>query len=216
MEFDIYVNTTSKVARASASSGVAVPSVRPRLQTHLLLSVYFFASGEDPALLSGSPSFRVALKDANEPSGSVLALLSAATDTLADGYKFEWATLDSSALRTLLGDQESASAVLEIEWTISSAVERVSIPVTIDNAWLRTADSAPDPAADAIEAYLTARCVRFDTAQTLTGTQVDRALSNLGITNIRSATLTSAGFLVLTNDAGDTFHLGLNSGSPPA
>lgn len=215
MEATIYVNTSLREARA-ALTGTALPVVPVRLQTHLLLSVYFFETDGDPALLSGSPSFRVALKDKNEPSGSVLALLSAATATGADYYEFEWASVDSSALRTLLGDAATADAVLEIEWTISSDIERVQIPVTIDNAWLRTADSAPDPAADEIEDFLSARCVRFDEAQTLTGTQIDRALTNLGITNIRSLNITSAGYLVLTNDSGDTFHLGLNSGSPPA
>lgn len=215
MEFEVFINTTTKAARA-ALTGLAVPEITPRLQTHLLLTTYFFATDADPALLTGSPTFRVALKDKNEPSGAVLALLSAATATGTDYYEFEWASLDSSALRTLLGDNESAEAVLEIEWTISGDVERVAIPVTIENAWIRSADSAPDPAADEIEAFLTARCVRFDTAQTLTGTQIDRALTNLGITNIRSINITSAGYLVFTNDAGDTFHIGLNSGSPPA
>lgn len=214
MEAALYVNTTTKVIRAAAT-GSALPSVPVRLQTHLKLTVYFYADGEDPALLSGSPTFRVALKDANEPSGSVLALLSAATATGADYYEFEWASVDSSALRTLLGDSASAAAMLELEWTISSEVERASLPVTISNAWIRTADSAPDPAADEAEAWLTARAVRFDTAQTLTGTQIDRALTNLGITNIRSVNITSAGYLVLTNDTGEAFHLGLNPGSPP-
>jgi hypothetical protein len=67
VEYDVYVNTTTKVALASAT-GVAVPVITPRLQTHLRLRVYFFAPGDDPALLSGSPTFRVALKDKYEPS----------------------------------------------------------------------------------------------------------------------------------------------------
>lgn len=142
MEATIYVNTTNKRAQASTTL-TALPAVSPRLQTHLLLTVYFFASGSDPALLS-SPTFRVALKDKDEPSGSVLALLSAATATGTDYYEFEWASVDSSALRTLLGDLPSVEAMLEIEWTIAADNERVSIPVTIHNAWLRTADSAPD------------------------------------------------------------------------
>lgn len=215
MEYDIYVNTTLKAAR-NALTGFAAPVITPRLQTHLRLRVYFFATGEDPALLTGSPTFRVALKSANEPSGSVLALLSAATATGTDYYEFEWSSIDSAALRALLGDLPSADAVLEIEWTISSDIERVAIPVTVANAWLRSADSAPDPAADEAAAWLSARAVRFDEAQTLTDAQIDRALTNLGITNIRSINITAAGYLVFTNDAGDTFHLGLNSGSPPA
>lgn len=142
MEATIYVNTSTKRA-TSTLAGLVVPTVPVVLQTHLALTVYFFATGASPALLSGA-TFRVALKDKLTPSGSVLALLSAATTTNATSYVFEWTTVDSSALRTLIGDAESCEAVLDIEWTISATVERVQIPVTITNSWLRTADAAPD------------------------------------------------------------------------
>jgi hypothetical protein len=155
VEATLYVNTSTKEIRSSATSA-SIPDVRPRLQTHLLLTAYFFATGADPALLS-TPTFRVALKSAIEPSGSVLALLSAATAEGADYYEFEWASVDSAALRTLMGDEESVPAVLEIEWTIGGDVERASIPVTIDNAWIRSGDDAPDPVADASWAWLKAR-----------------------------------------------------------
>ena len=155
MEATLYVNTSTKEIRSSATSA-SIPDVRPRLQTHLLLTAYFFATGADPALLS-TPTFRVALKSAIEPSGSVLALLSAATAEGADYYEFEWASVDSAALRTLMGDEESVPAVLEIEWTIGGDVERASIPVTIDNAWIRSGDDAPDPTSDESWAWLKLR-----------------------------------------------------------
>lgn len=179
MEATLFVNTDTKVIRASLT-GTALPSVPVRLQTHLLLTVYFFATGEDAALLAGSPTFRVALKDKNEPSGSVLALLSAPTDTLADGYEFEWSSVDSAALRTLLGDSfDPAPAVLEIEWTISGVVERASMLVEIQNAWIRPDDSGPD-------------FFPFE------------------------ATITDAGYLRLMDSTGTVFHIGLNTGEPPA
>lgn len=143
MEATVYVNTTSKEALASLT-GSGKPSVTPILQTHLLLNVFFFATGAAAALLDNATTFRVALKDALNPSGAVLALLSAPTATGADFYEFEWAQLDSTALRTLLGDAPCASAVLEISWTLNTVVERVHIPVSIVNAWIRTADTAPD------------------------------------------------------------------------
>lgn len=146
MEFDIFVNTDSIVARSSLT-GSALPSVAPRLQTHLLLNVYFFSSIDGvntAALLEGTPSFRVALKDVLNPDSAVLALLSAPTGTGADFYEFEWQQIDSVALRTLIGESENMAAMLEIEWTISGVVERVSIPVSIGNAWIRLSDSAPD------------------------------------------------------------------------
>lgn len=143
MEATIFVNTTRKLLRA-ALTGTAPPEVKPRLQTHLKLTVKFFAEDEDPALLAEATTFRVVLKNKLEPSGSVLALLSAPTATGADYYEFEWASVDSAALRTLLGDAESADAVLEVEWTLNTTIERASMDVTIQNAWARTADSAPD------------------------------------------------------------------------
>ena len=155
MEATLYVNTTSKVIRA-ATTGTALPTVPVRLQTHLLLTTYFFAEGDDPALIDGA-SFRVALKDATEPSASVLALLSSPTATGADHYKFEWTAVDSAALRTLIGDAPSVQAVLEIEWTVGADVERASMFVTIGNAWVRSGDDAPDPVADASWAWLKAR-----------------------------------------------------------
>jgi hypothetical protein len=69
--------------------------------------------------------------------------------------------------------------MLEVEWTIAAAVERVQIPVTILNAWTRTADAAPDFIAFA-------------------------------------ATITATGYLRLVNSSGDIFHVGLNTGEPPA
>lgn len=177
MEAAIFVNITDIVPRA-ALTGNALPSVPVKLQTHLKLTVSFFETGDAAALLAGA-TFRVALKDKNEPSGSVLALLSAATATGADYYEFEWTTVDSAALRTLIGDSESCDAILEIEWTIAADVERVQIPVTIMNAWLRTADAAPDFIAFAAE-------------------------------------ITATGYLRLVNSEGTVFHIGLNTGEPPA
>lgn len=142
MEAALYLNTTTLVARA-AVTGVAIPAITARLQAHLKLTCYFFATGEDPALVSGA-TFRVALKDVNEPSGTVLALLSSPTATGADHYEFEWASLDSSGLRTLLGDNKEAPVILEVEWTIGGTVERISVHAVVQNAWIRTADAAPD------------------------------------------------------------------------
>ena len=178
MEATLYVNTTTNEIRA-ALTGAAIPSVPVKLQTHLNLTVYFFATNAAAALLDGSTTFRVALKDINTPSGSVLALLSAPTDTLATGYEFEWASVDSSALRTLIGDSDSVEAALEIEWTLATTKERASLLVTIQNAWIRTADAAPD-----FQAF---------------GTSI-----------------TAAGYLRLVDSTGTVFHIGLNTGEPPA
>ena len=186
MEATIYVNTTSLVAR-SALTGIQVPPVTARLQAHLKLTIVFFEPDEEPALLAGA-TFRVALKSLATPTGSVFALLSAPTATNADSYEFEWDSIDAAALRTALGDSPDLAAKLEIEWTIDDLIERVAIPVTIQNAWLRSADSAPDPAADESDAWLIAQL---------------------------ASRITAGGYMRFVNSTGDVFHIGLNSGEPP-
>lgn len=171
----LYVNTTTNSIRAS-TTGTAYPDVAVRLRNHLKLTVYFFASGGDPALISGV-SFRVALKDINEPTGSVLALLTAATATGDDYYEFEWDSVDSAALRTLMGDSPSIGAVLEIEWTVGDVVERANMPVVIGNAWIATTDSAPDPTADASWEWLK---LRAPEANGFTHDDTDKTLAVTG------------------------------------
>ena len=205
----------NKRARASVD-GVSLPVIAPVLQSHLKLTTYFFTPGSDPALLNESTTFRVALKKESTPSGSVLALLSAPTDSGADYYEFEWAQIDSTALRTLLGDStDGAAAVLEIEWTLSATVERVSIPVVINNAWIRTDDSAPNPEEDGSDAFVAARAVCYDRTQTLTDEQKLQALANVGIVGIKSITFVN-GCLRFVFDNDDVAFAFLNSGEPPA
>lgn len=143
MEFDIYVNTTRKIARASLT-GIGVPSVAPVYQTHLLLNVRFFEEGSSAALLTGSPDLVVAFKDANNPSSSVLLQLTAPSATGTDVYQFEWPYIDSVPLNTLLGENASVPVMLEIRWTIAGVIERVQIPCSIANAYARISDTAPD------------------------------------------------------------------------
>lgn len=143
MEFNIYVNTTRKLARAELT-GIQVPKVAPIYQTHLLLKVWFFEEGEAPALLDNSAAFVVAFKDKADPESNVLAQLTAPTATGSDNYEFEWARLTSAALGTLLGKNASVPTILEIVWVIDGAAERVQIDCSIANAWSRISDTAPD------------------------------------------------------------------------
>lgn len=144
MEFDIYVNTTRKLARA-ALTGSGIPSISPVYQTHLKLNVWFFAEGEAPALLD-TASFVVAFKDAADPESSVLLQLTAETaiDTENACYEFAWNYIDSVPLAALLGANASVPTMLEIVWVIDGVRERVQIPCSIANSWARISDSAPD------------------------------------------------------------------------
>ena len=143
MEFDIYVNTTTKAAR-TAITGTGKPSVAPVYQSHLKLNVWFFAEGEAAALLTGSPAFVVAFKDFEDPTADVLLQLTAPTDTTATGYEFEWDYIDSVALAALLGENASVPTMLEIVWVIDGVRERVQIPCSIANSYARISDDAPD------------------------------------------------------------------------
>ena len=202
----VFLNTTTLSAR-KAITGVELPSISAKLQAALTLTVKFFATGAEAALLT-SPTFRVTLKAT--PTGSPFVFSSTIAETLADGYTFEFTSVDSAALRTAIGDLKQLDAFGEVEWTVDSVVERVAFPVTIVNAYLRTDDDAPDPVAEESDTWLTARGVRFDAAQTLTSAQAAQALAN------QKVTITSAGYLRLVNAAGDVFHAALNSGEPPA
>jgi len=177
VEATIFINTTTRRASA-AITGEALPVVPVRLLSHLKLNVAFFATGAAAALLP-APTFRVALKDRAAPTASVLWLLSAPTATNAADYEFESSSVDSPALRTLLGDAPRVAAKLEIEWTIAGKLERVSIDVSIENAWIRSADVGPD----------------FLPYQ---------------------ASITALGYLRLVAADGTIYHLGLNTGEPPA
>lgn len=206
MEATLFINTDLRAAR-KAATGIDVPIVTARQRAALSLSFKFFETDAAPALLSGSPTFRLVLKAT--PTGDPFAFTSTVAETLADGYKFTFTSIDSASLRTLLGDQRQIEGWVEIEWTIGSVIERVASPLIVQAAYHATDEEAPDPLAEASDTWLTARAVRHDEAQTLTTAAAAQALENLNIT------FTAAGYLQLQNAAGDTFHIPLNSGTAP-
>lgn len=211
MEFTLYVNTTTKRAFASLSGGI--PNVTPRLQDHLKLTVYFFATGAAPALLS-SPAFNVTLKALATAGGDLFAQKVAATGSGADYYEFEWTKISNAALLEAIGDRvDGLPSILTIGWTLGGKPESVSVTATILNKWQRDNDPLPDDT-DALEAAFDARAVRFDKAQDLTADQAAQALANIKIANVRSVTLNLAtGALDLVGTNGDPFHIILNTGA---
>lgn len=204
MESLIFVNTTARTARGSVT-GNAPPRVICTLLAQWQARFSFFVAGEDPAAVTGI-SLRCVLKQ--KPTGP--ALLASSAFTLSGSvYTFDFASVDSSGLRTLIGDADNIDLQGEVEWTISGRIERVYFPVTLINSRHRPDDAAPDPADEAYEAWLTARAVRFDEAQTITDAARIQTLENLGIR------FTADGYLEIDNADGDTFHVPLNSGNAP-
>lgn len=144
MESAIFVNLSKYTAHA-AITGVAAPIVDCTLLTEWQVSFSFFQPGSPAAALPGA-TFRFALKET--PTGNPLIFNSSLTASGAV-YTADFSSVDSAALRTLIGDQPTIEVVGEIEWTISSRRERVHFPVTVTNAWARPDDAAPDPVAEA-------------------------------------------------------------------
>jgi hypothetical protein len=174
----IYVNTETVTAHCTPT-GNGPPRVICTLLAQWQARFSFFVTGEDPAAVAGI-TLRCVLKEV--PTGAVL--LASTTATLSAAvYTFDFASVDSSGLRTLIGDADEIELQGEIEWTLSGRVERVYFPVTVLNSRHRPDDGAPDPADSASNAWLSARAVRFDEAQTLTTEQKAQARTNIGVTS---------------------------------
>jgi hypothetical protein len=174
----IYVNTETVTAHCTPT-GNGPPRVICTLLAQWKARFSFFVTGEDPAAVAGI-TLRCVLKEV--PTGAVLLASSTATLSAAV-YTFDFASVDSSGLRTLIGDADQIELQGEIEWTLSGRVERVYFPVTVLNSRHRPDDGAPDPADSASNAWLSARAVRFDEAQTLTTEQKAQARTNIGVTS---------------------------------
>lgn len=180
-----YLNTSTLTAHR-AFTGIAEPELACRLQAQFALEVGFFETGDTAAALLTSPSFRVAIK--GTPTGSPFVLTSTG-NTQATTYLFNFTSVDSAALRSAIGDLHELEAIAEVEWTVSGAVQRVAFPITILNAWIRTSDSAPDPAAEESETWLTEQL---------------------------AARITAGGYIEFQNAAGDWFNVPMNSGRAPS
>ncbi len=201
MEADIYLNTTERALRATLT-GRAEPTLKAKLQAALTVNVLPFADGDTvAALIAGSPTFRAVIKKDPTDTGYVFTSTVTENDD-EDGYVVTWSSVDSADLRTDLGDLPELDAVFEFEWTVGDVTERATCPVKIENAWIRTDQEPPAAGAD--------WAVRFDEAQTLTDAEAAQALANMKVT------ITAGGYLRMVNSAGNVFHIGMNSGEPPA
>jgi len=180
VESAIFVNLSKKTIRAGIT-GDALPAAACKLFAQWQVRFAFFQPGSPAAALSGA-TFRFALKET--PTSDPLIFTSTLTNAGAV-YTADIASVDSTTLRTLIGDQPSIVVVGEIEWTISGRRERAHFPVTVTNAWARPDDAAPDPVAEASLVWfaeqLATRAVRFDVAQQLTSEQQAQGRDNLGI-----------------------------------
>jgi len=221
----IRLDTLSARARQDDTD---LPALMLTLCADARIDFAFVTAADAIAPLTGT-TITVQCNVKSRPDDAASLLLDASCDwnTLtgtAARYSAVWTstTLDGPALRTFLGSYFSRVGTaergpwLEVVWTVDGVTQRVALPITLINAWLRPEDTAPDPAAAAAEDWLTARAVRFDEAQSLTTPQQAQALANIGITGIKSITKTAGGFMEIVDLDGNTFNWGLTSGPAPA
>lgn len=183
MQPKIYINTDARTARASLT-GIEVAKASCQLLSEWQLAVYFHAPGEQPAEFAGAADIVLSLKPTDDPEAAVLIYSDAPVfDEELACYLFDFVSVDSEDLRALIGKQTEIAVTAEVAWTIESRRRRAKWQTTVVNAYNRPDDAAPDPVASASNAWLTARAVRFDLAQTLTIEQKSQARTNIGVTS---------------------------------
>lgn len=150
--------------------------------------------------LSAGDTISLVLKPYNLYEASVLQLVSLTSAELSDGlYVKTFSTFTQPVLDLLAVDDDSTSNVASevimaaLVYTPSGeeGQEAGEFYIRLRNAVLQDGDLTPDDV-DSRDAWLTARAVRFDIAQSLTDAQQVQALTNIGA--VYNATL--GGFVV--------------------
>lgn len=172
----IYIDLDREQAR-SAPGTTLLPVVAVSLITPWSLSLHCHRTGSTHAVDMSSAGFKLVLK--LTPTSD--ALLYDDHATMEGGRAVIETMMDSSTLRTALGDQKAIQVTAEIEWTLEGESGRAAWPMTVRNAFVRPGDEAPPPAAAASEIWLRARALRHDEAQTLSNDAKAQARANLGL-----------------------------------
>jgi hypothetical protein len=187
----VYVDTRSNGTATALPAGAGIsiklkPQGQRDLDNIVVPATFALASGETTKYLGLVDAFTTATK-------TLLSIGDAVATNDATAKTCDAVILYRTSSGTAWADAEE-SATFQIE--LQSAI---NLP-----------DDAEPTALPTANAWLTARAVRFDIAQTLSDAARIQALTNQGIT------FTSSGYLRLVNSAGDVFHIGLNTGEPPA
>jgi len=177
MVSSIFIHRDRLLSYSSIGS-TTKPRMRCKLLTEWKPGFFFFGGDEmNPTLLSGA-TLKFELKD--KATGSPLLYTTTFT-TSDDGHHADFAAVDSAGLRALIGDQVSVIVTGEIEWTIEGRARRATVDVLVENAFVRPDDVAPNPVAEASDAWLDERAVRFDREQDLSEGEQLQARTNIGI-----------------------------------
>lgn len=214
----VYLDVDNGVARA-AVTGLNLPSVRATLLTRLAIIARFFSGAAVQEIDADTAKCVIKAKDAPSDAPALIdtsALLVGTGEESA--YYFEWTSADSVQLRAILdaaAEQWKAIELrAEIEYELDGELNRIAFPIYFNTAYNRPDDPAPDATAAASLTWLSAHAIRFDAAQSLTAAQTAQALSNAGLTGIKSASITRGTLrLVLSDDS--IAHTPLISGEPP-
>lgn len=181
------------------------------------MRLQFLRAGTAELLPTGaSIALRLILAD-----GTIVAAVTSWTAPgSAAGYYEGDLILHTDELSTAFEDDatKQVPTSIELHWWRTGEAATPFISDNLLTASLQRPLALPESGSPIVlegaEAWLTARALRFDEAQTLTSGQIAQAFENLGL-DIKSATILRGCLrLVLTDDT--VTHLPLTTGEPPA
>lgn len=209
--YDLVTNTLTPID--------AVPAQMPlKWRSRELMRIQFFRRGTAELLPAGY-GLKIHLIGGD---GTVYAAaVSWSTPgTVAGWYEAEL-ILHTDELTAAFADADTFNvpAAIELHWWRSTQAATPFISDNVLNALIRRPSVMPESGTpivlDGAEAWLRARAVRFDEAQTLTSSEKQQALENIGITGVKTMTILR-GCLAITGDDDSEYHIPLTTGIPPA
>lgn len=217
MVHQVFIDLDYLLAR-NATAGTDLPRVSLKLRTDETVAFAFMSRGFTQAV-TGFANGKVVVKQS--PTSAVL-LLDTTLETSGSGsatvYEAVWTAdqmdgPDGGALRTYMASvctppRLERDAWMEIQWTDDNGQHSVYFAITLVPTFNDPADEAPDPNAVQADAYVAARAVCYDRAQTLTEAQAWQALGNLGVTFVN-------GTLRFVMPDGSVAYAALIAGEPP-
>ena len=147
MTSNIFIDTVNLVARAS-TSGTALPNVRGKLFSEMVLNVRFF-DGTGTIIPVDVASVIVEIKLASDPDGPALLMSSSPVVTgggATTQYAFAWDYADCDALETALsGATAPVDMICAIQYALSGSMEQIDVAMSFENSYVRPQDQASDP-----------------------------------------------------------------------
>lgn len=150
----------------SGTTGEIAPTITGSLETLLDIGFAYFRNNTQEAIAAGTTGGKLTLKEAGSPGGNALGL-DTVWDVEGSGaasiYRFK-IVLNSSALFTAIGDQDSITLKACVEWLLDGAPavsKTVDFDIVVLNSSSRSGDEAPEANAAASELWIDDRAIRY-------------------------------------------------------